>query len=315
MNKTLFYTLFLIIAFSFAMSAQDNPKDSTTAEGDTVITNTDSDWDEMEHNWDDNSRSWEKDYKNWEGNFFSFSSDPTISFNYGLSKASIKKLNSKFANPNLAELRIGFSELRDMHEFLVKYKYEYLELTNISTQLNNKTTTDLKSDLWRISAGWSKGYGYRIGDGAISLYNTTSLNWSRLNMFTNAVNVPDSAYLHNFDKSIRFGTSAEGGIAIKIIPQISVTAGYEKSAIFPRHMFWKWAGSAILEGIVSSSVDKFVEKIIDSSPAAAPIVNFVLKSGLEYGLYELRKEKMNWPFKSAAPLSYDQFKFGLSFSL
>jgi len=315
MDKKLFYILFLLSVFSLAISAQETPKDTSATEGDTVITNTGNDWDEVEHNWDDNSKSWEKDYKNWEGNFFTLSNDPTLSFNYGISKASIKNLKNTFAKPNLAEIRVGFSEIRGIQDFLVRYKYEYLELTNISTQLNNKTTTDLKSDLWRISAGWSKGYGYKIGDITISLYNTTALNWSRLNMFTQASNKSDSSYINYFDKSVRFGTSAEGGMAIRIIPQLSLTAGYEKSAIFPRHMFWKWAGSAILESIVGSSIDKFVQKIIESSPAAGPIVSFVLKSGIEYGLYELRKEKMNWPFKSAAPLSYDQFKFGLSFSL
>jgi hypothetical protein len=53
---------------------------------------------------------------------------------------------------------------------------------------------------------------------------------------------------------------------------------------------------------------------MDSSPYAGPVVGFILKSALSYGIYELRQEKMNWPFSSAAPLSYDQVKFGMTFN-
>ncbi|HSP87628.1 MAG TPA: hypothetical protein VLN45_05810, partial [Ignavibacteriaceae bacterium] len=62
------------------------------------------------------------------------------------------------------------------------------------------------------------------------------------------------------------------------------------------------------------ALDSFVDEIMDSSPYAAPIVGFVLKCALSYGVYELRQDKMNWPFKSAAPLAYDQFKFGMTFT-
>jgi hypothetical protein len=30
-------------------------------------------------------------------------------------------------------------------------------------------------------------------------------------------------------------------------------------------------------------------------------------------MYQLRQEKMNWPFNTAPPLAYDQFKFGVTF--
>ncbi len=58
-------------------------------------------------------------------------------------------------------------------------------------------------------------------------------------------------------------------------------------------------------------MDLFTE-VFESSPAAGPIVNFLLKNALAYGFYELRQEKMNWPFNSEAPIAYDQFKFGVT---
>jgi hypothetical protein len=90
-------------------------------------------------------------------------------------------------------------------------------------------------------------------------------------------------------------------------------AGYERSIVFQRHLFWKWAGSAVMETAAQGLLDGFINKIFCSSPAAGPIVNFVLKNALAYGIYELRKDKMNWPFNSEAPFTYDQFKFGMTF--
>ncbi|MGE5847186.1 MAG: hypothetical protein ACM34O_10705, partial [Ignavibacteria bacterium] len=100
---------------------------------------------------------------------------------------------------------------------------------------------------------------------------------------------------------------------IKVLPVLTLEAGYERSIIFPRHLFWKWLGSAGIELIGQWALDEFIDNIMDSSPYAAPVVNFVLKNALAYGIYELRQEKMNWPFNSAAPLAYDQFKFGVTF--
>jgi hypothetical protein len=89
-------------------------------------------------------------------------------------------------------------------------------------------------------------------------------------------------------------------------------AGYERSIVFQRHLFWKWAGSGLIEAAAQGLLDGFIYKIFKSSPAAGPIVNFLLKNALAYGIYELRQEKMNWPFNSEAPIAFDQFKFGVS---
>ncbi|HAW08262.1 MAG TPA: hypothetical protein DCW42_03700 [Bacteroidetes bacterium] len=60
-------------------------------------------------------------------------------------------------------------------------------------------------------------------------------------------------------------------------------------------------------------VDSFVKRVRGYSPWATPIVNFVLKNGLSYGLYELRRSKMNWPFNSASPYVFETFKVGMSY--
>jgi hypothetical protein len=96
---------------------------------------------------------------------------------------------------------------------------------------------------------------------------------------------------------------------------MSIDASYERSIIFPRHLFWKWTGSVLIEAAGQWAVDGFVDRVLDSAPYAAPIVSFVLKNALSYGMYELRHDKMNWPFDTVSPLAYDQFKVGLTFVL
>jgi hypothetical protein len=60
-------------------------------------------------------------------------------------------------------------------------------------------------------------------------------------------------------------------------------------------------------------LDSFVRRIARSTPEAAPIVNLLLKGGLAYGLYEGRRNNMNWPFSTEPPIVEDTFKFGLTF--
>jgi hypothetical protein len=120
--------------------------------------------------------------------------------------------------------------------------------------------------------------------------------------------------MDRFEDGVRFGSSNDGGIRIVATSLISLDANYQRSIVFERHLFWKWAGSAIIEAAANGLLDVFIKEIFKSSPPAGPIVNFLLKNALAYGIYELRQEKMNWPFPSTQPLSFDSFRFGATFT-
>ena len=79
-------------------------------------------------------------------------------------------------------------------------------------------------------------------------------------------------------------------------------------------MFWKQTGSFFIEGMGVVAIDYFVEEISNSSPVAGPIVNFILKNGFSYAYYQLKRNKMNWPFESETPLTYEAVKIGLKFT-
>lgn len=243
---------------------------------------------------------------------------PTISLLYGLSQMYQKDAQRNYADPNLLELKIGYTKERPNHEdeSLINYKYNYLQLSYFSTELANAPSNpDVQSKMWRLGFGKAMAYGYDFGNSTFIPYYSSGLMWSRVEMLPDKVltfaPLPPSG-LEDFDQTIRYGTTAEGGFRFNFANHYTLEAGYERSIIFKRHLFAKWAMSAILESIAQSAVDKFVDEVLYASPKAAPIVNFVLKNALAYGYYELCRSKMNWPFNTIPPLTFNQFKFGVT---
>lgn len=292
LNKKII-VLFLITLFSLTYTFAQEEEDTTKAENE---------WGKHHHKFKCDLLSHE------------FEGSPTVSLEYGFSKMNLNGFGETFAKPNLAEIQLGYTHMDTEDEGILKYKYRYLFLSNFSTDLAGSSgAADIKTDMWRFGFGRSIGYGYQIGSGAIIPYHTYSFEWTQLRLKDDPASQADKSMTDLFNKSFRFGTSFNGGIKFKIIPNIMLDAGYERSIIFPRHLFWKWLGSVVIEGAGQGAIDHFVDKIMDSSPYAVPVVSFVLKNALSYGLYELRREKMNWPFASAPPLSYDQFKIGITF--
>ncbi len=279
---------------------------------DSINTN-DWKWHWEEQNWDD--------FQDWKFDLGFQNSHPAISLQYGLAKMNRKDLQTQFVNPGLIELKLGYIKEREAWEtdYIFKQSYKFLYLSNQTNNLagNKSSGTDLETTMWRFGFGKSNGYGYKIGENfAVIPFNSYTLNWSNIDFTYPDIQTfaPDADVdvLSLYDESFRFGTSSEGGVRIKMINNFMIDVGYERSVIFQRHLFWKWAGSAIIESAAQGMIDGFVNKIFESSPTAGPIVNFLLKNGLAYGIYELRQKKMNWPFNSEAPIAIDQFNFGIT---
>ena len=243
----------------------------------------------------------------------------TMSAYYGITSNSLRDLNQSLANSRLLEIRIGRTkkELESESANIIKYRHNYYSLTNIFTELGNESTSgEINTVLLRFGLGEDEGYGYRLGDSRRSpeviLCHSGGIQWSMLIVEDGVTNPSDSVHLALFD-GFRFGTNMEAGVKIRMLPLVAFDAGFERAIVFPRHLFWKWVLSEAMEGAIKLALDEFVDKIMDSTPSAAPVVNFILKNGSTYGIYELRKEKMNYPFDSAPPLVNDSFKFGLTF--
>jgi len=254
---------------------------------------------------------WEEEWAAWSNK------KPTISLNYGFSEISRTDVEAPFTDNNLIELKLGYTykKITKYADNIEKSTFKYGFLNSNSTELagGSETTSDIETNNWQFGVGWSSGYGYKIGtDASVTPYYTSSFTWTNMDFSDDSLNEYDESIKLQYEDAFRFGTSSEAGVRIQPTNLLSLDAGYERSIVFQRHLFWKWAGSGIIELAANGILDVFIKEVFKSSPSAGPIVFFVLKSALGYGLYELRQEEMNWPFPSAPPIAFDNFKFGVT---
>lgn len=256
--------------------------------------------------------------------FDNFFEKPHISLTYGNNNINylienIDGFTNNFASSNAFKLKLGDVKIKKTKsDDVLVYDASYFAISNFTNEINTPTdASQINFNAWRISLfGNNEGYAYKIGDESyLALTNGSELNWNFLRL-GDVYSSNDSAAkvaMANFGQEVRFGNSFEAGIKMKFLGGFGLEANYERSVIFQRHLFFKWAGSAIIESVAQSIIDRFVKKIMTYSPSTTPIINFILKNALSYGVYELRKENMNWPFDSTQPLVIDNFKFGITY--
>lgn len=316
MKKLFFLIVVVMLIANVAAYAQDS--DST-------------DTDENEgHSW--HSRHHWNNWNNFGPHWFPFNNkdgEPFIEVHYGLSKPMQKNIFGKFANVAFDEIKLGYSGTDSVYKpSIIELKDRYVFGSRISSYLKSGSPNfdEMISDMWRFGIAWRSGYGYRFGAFTIIPYHTSGFAWSRLEMkttsanFANLTNPPisydnqlnDYNILNRYQDSFRFGTVWEGGISLTVSNTASINAGYEAAVIFPRYMFWKHVTSFIIEEGGLGLLDNFIDEIADRSPIATPIVNFLLKNGFSYAFYSLKKDKMNWPFETETPLTYETFKLGIT---
>jgi hypothetical protein len=242
---------------------------------------------------------------------------PFIELGFGRADSKINTLNENLHKNGLAQVKLGYRTQTpiDSCEKLLKYSNHFAELSFLQDNIwKDNSTSDLKTETLRFGFGWESGYGYDLGRSALLLTNTFGVNWNRLRVMDPVSSMADYQKLALYDDAYRFGISHEANIRLQLIPELSVNASYEKNAVFQRVLFWKLSASVLTEAIADGLVNEFIKEVKDSSPFAAPILSFVLKSGVAYGFSELRKEHMNVPFGGEDPLMLATYKFGLTFN-
>ena len=275
-----------------------------------------------------NAQQEEKDKRKSHNEQFGFERDyfrngkPSIDISYGFANAKLKDSGIDFERNGIIDLKLGYKYTAQYrHGNIVRFRNSYVHGSLISPQIDLKSN-DLEAETWRFGIGSATGYGYKLGrKSSVVFHNSNSLTWTRYDGNYSGFSYDSAAYneifqkLEPFSESFRFGTGTEAGILIPIWGILGFQMQYDRTLVFPRHMFWMWLGSAAIEFTAQSAIDLFIIAILKSTPEAVPIVDFILKNGLSYGIYELRREKMNWPFNSEKPLLFDSFKLGFTFTL
>ncbi len=251
-----------------------------------------------------------------------FFNQPSLTIYTGFNLPTYSKINPnpKFNTMNFATIELGSTRITSKElksgDKINETMRTGLFLSNFSSKWRIKDNANLNAKMWRFGITLNdKGYGYKMGSkNYLFLTHGTSLIWSKFDVDgLNNFSQPDSTLLGAFSSQFRFGNSFQSGFSFVALNSISLDFRYERSLIYPAHKFWYWLGSYFLEGISQELLNKFIKEAVNSSPKAGPIVNAILKGALSYGIYELRKDQMNWPFKTEPPLFNDNFKIGLTF--
>jgi hypothetical protein len=309
-KKILFFIVGILFLANFALIAQE--EDST-----------DSKWYEF------GNKDWYKlDWK--------FRGKPFIELNYGLSSLKLNNLKSSLADVGLVEIKLGYATQDHFEGSVIRFSEKFMYTSKLSANFKSGSVSfpDMKSITYRFGLGRRSGFGYKSSSISILPYNSSGLLWSRIDMvdypaedmvynksqFWETAKLTlqeareDTDLLNRYHNTFRFGSVNEGGLRIEYLKTFSINAGYESALVFPRHMVWKYLGSAIIEEIGMGLLDRFVDEIADTSPQITPVINFLLKNGFAYLFDSLRKDKMNWPFDTEAPLRYETFKFGITWT-
>jgi hypothetical protein len=262
---------------------------------------------------------WDLDF--WRSTYL-YNSRPTVELSYGQSHITLKNSALDFNDAGLLELKLGYTYLSKSSycKKITRLENNYLFGSYISSKINTKNST-AEDKTWRFGIGNSNGYDYLLGKkSSLVLYNANSITWTRydegmnLGKVGNEIDDNRIAWLSDFNQTFRFGTNTEAGVIIPLAGFVNLQAQFDRTLVFPRHLFWKHLGSVMIEVIGQGAIDGFIHAIMKSSPIAGPVMNFLLKNALSYGIYELRREKMNWPFESKEPLLFDSFKAGFTFT-
>lgn len=249
---------------------------------------------------------------------FRFSGKPTIDLSYGVSEITLSGFSPDIANTGMIELRLGYSSLRNTKygKDILKYDNGYLFLSNSSNELTSQPeSNEIRSSMWRFGFGKREGYGIKMGQVSIEMFNSNSFVWSQFE-YDSLSSQPQYDYsdLNEFNDAFRFGSATEGGFNIQFTTAFSIQPKFEISDIYPRHLFFYQFVSTLTEFTGLVLLDEFTKKILKNSPVAGVIMNFILKNAYEYGFYELRKNNVSWPISGAAPLRYGTFKLGATFT-
>lgn len=277
-----------------------------------------------------------------DSSFFDFSkyaSSPAIRLDYGSCFSSLSQNNKKTLTNSLYSLSadLGLTSYQDFFtkeneiDTLSKEEQDYNSILSSNSfwgvnlsyiNLNNKINNSNLTSIFMLSPTDIGGVMYKLSDNlGIKILTGSNISWYWVNYSELDYNVEndDSTFIEEnnyadisvFGSSVRFGNKYQSEIQLQIYKSFSIYGNAQRLVIFPRTMFWKYLGSEVIFSISNRIVRYFTNKLKTSNPYINPIIDFIIRTGLNYGFTELQRKKMNWPFNTASPLIVDQFRVGL----
>ena len=149
------------------------------------------------------------------------------------------------------------------------------------------TSSTYALEAWRFGFNTQESYGYKFSDdGNAGLYlgsTKAPLSWYSVSVDGVPTEPTGLAAINRFPDALRFGEAATANVDVRVADAISVNVGYEWAQVYERHLFWYWGLSSLIEGVADGAAGWFVKSIGKNSPAALPIMHFIIRNGIAMG--------------------------------
>ncbi|MBD3408773.1 MAG: hypothetical protein GF419_01075 [Ignavibacteriales bacterium] len=262
--------------------------------------------------------------------YLAFFDQPTVGVGYGIATPGLQGLAGAIENVGALRFHIGYTgEWKLQYEGILELDEKRTTITYGSAALGARKVADrtlvpqpagslfsyaeYRPAYWRAMWEDISGFGHALGGNASATpYYAFGLGATKV--LVNELdydNQSDEAEWRRYD-GLRFTNNFASGFRLKPIEALELDLGYEASVVYPRVLFWMWLGSYAIERAGEEAISSFVGKVIEGTPEAAPVLNFLLKGAWSYALHELREENMHWPFETDAPLTTRQFHVGVN---
>jgi hypothetical protein len=234
-----------------------------------------------------------------------------IQMSYGFGRMRHNDLVGNYADNRLVEFHLGWRNWQSIPSLDIPGLRQSMLFYGATTPSDE--SGKVSSETSRFGLRTSSGYGWANATGMLLPYNSSAMVWTKLDIDAALLDSVDRGLLQDFDDARRFGHSIETGVELIAGNGLSVRFGVERALVFPRHLFFKEMLSSIIQGVLADGVG-MTSAFAVGSRSMSPLVSFVLSSAIRFGISELRRDEMNWPFDSAPPLVFDTFEIGIAYA-
>jgi hypothetical protein len=210
----------------------------------------------------------------WQGEF-----RPYFEFSYGYAQPMQELFESEFAPIGSFEAKVGYSDINPFKSYVLGMDERYLFGSLLSPDYNyfDNEPPGVTAEGGRFGFGNRLGFGYDLGSIELLPYNQIQYVWTKFNpLDSTGISAEDGEILDRYADAFRFGHSGEAGIKFQIAKSFGIVVGYEFAVVYPRHIFWPWLGSHIIQSTALGMVSVFSEDIVNSSPIFGPVMYFLL---------------------------------------
>lgn len=174
------------------------------------------------------------------------------------------------------------------------------------------------------TAGFETGYNgfgvkapeialiYNLGNIGLKLYYPVPLDfgWFRFSNYIYPVPLGESEkyFLEYYNDKFKFSSARELGLGLNIGKNFSLNLGYEGRLFHPSYKFLQQATGNLMELSVFTISYLISYSLFMSADIYSGLFFLLLPEAATFGMLELKKNSVNWPFDSEAPLYYNSLK-------